>query len=93
MESTRRTDLIVARLVTLGNRLQLPLLITFSISFGVVFGILGALVAGEGWWWLTLIGLIVGILPGLFAAAFLVLVLEWMAQMLVLSQNQAAQTE
>jgi hypothetical protein len=81
-ESARTRD-IVNRLVLLGNRLQMAVVLTWVVVLTALAGILGALVWSDGWWIMALIGALVGITAGIIAAAFLMLLLEWMAQMLI----------
>ena len=78
-----RTRDVVNRLVTLGNRLQFVIILISAVFFGVLTGILGALVVDELWGLFALVGLIMGTLAGLISSAFLVLLLEWMAQLLI----------
>jgi hypothetical protein len=78
-----RTRDVVNRLVTLGNRLQFVIILISAVFFGVLAGILGALVAEGLWGLFALVGLILGTLAGLVSSAFLVLLLEWMAQLLI----------
>jgi predicted phage tail protein len=78
-----RTRGIVDRMVLLGNNLR-PFTITLSaVNFGLLFGILGALVFGDSWFVLALVGVIVGFGFGIFLASALAVLLEWMAQVLI----------
>lgn len=81
--NVERTRDIVNRLVMLGNRLQAAVVINSAVAMAALLGILGALVAEDAWGWFAIIGLLLGLLGGLFVAAFMVLVLEWMAQTLL----------
>jgi hypothetical protein len=78
-----RTRGIVDRMVLLGNNLR-PFTITLSaVNFGLLFGILGALVFRDSWFVLALVGVIVGFGFGIFLASALAVLLEWMAQVLI----------
>jgi hypothetical protein len=78
-----RTRGIVDRMVLLGNNLR-PFTITLSaVNFGLLFGILGALVFRDSWFVLALVGVIVGFCFGIFLASALAVLLEWMAQVLI----------
>ena len=80
---SERTRGIVDRMVLLGNNLR-PVTITISsVNFGVMFGILGALVLGSYWFLAALVGIIVGLGFGTFLAGALSVLLEWMAQVLI----------
>ena len=80
---SERTRGVVNRLVLLGNNLRLALILINAALFGALFGILGALVAGDGWLAFALIGVIVGLGSGFFLSGALAVVVEWMAQVLI----------
>ncbi len=81
-----RTRDVVNRLVLLGNRLQVVMVVVNAILFGALLGILGLLAAGSVGLILALVGVITGIYTGIFTAGALSTVLEWMAQMLISQQ-------
>lgn len=83
---SERTRDIVNRLVLLGNRLQVVMVVINAILFGALLGILGLLAAGAIGLILALVGVITGIYIGIFIAGALSTVLEWMAQMLISQQ-------
>jgi hypothetical protein len=83
---SERTRDIVNRLVLLGNRLQVVMVVINAILFGALLGILGLLAAGAIGLILALVGVITGIYVGIFIAGALSTVLEWMAQMLISQQ-------
>jgi len=85
-----RTRDIVNRLVLLGNRLQASIVLVWVIAMATLLGILGALVWVDGWWLLAVAGGIAGFATGIINAAFLMLVLEWMAQMLIATGERPA---
>jgi hypothetical protein len=78
-----RTRGIVNRLVLLGNNLRPATLTINAVNFGVLFGILGALILSSYWWIFALVGIIVGLGVGYFLAGALSVLLEWMAQLLI----------
>jgi len=81
-----RTSDIVNRLVLLGNNLRGVLILMNATLFGVLFGILGALVLGQLFLIFVLVGIIAGAAIGYFLANALATVIEWMAQMLISQQ-------
>ena len=78
-----RTRGVINRLVLLGNNLRLALILINAALFGVLFGILGALVSGDAWLAFGLIGIVVGLGSGFFLSGALAVVVEWMAQVLI----------
>lgn len=83
---TERTRDVVNRLVLLGNRLQVVMIVINATLFGALLGIFGVLSAGSIGLILALVGVITGIYIGIFTAGALSTVLEWMAQMLISRQ-------
>lgn len=84
----KRTSGIVDRMVLLGNNLQPATLTMNAVNFGLLFGILGAVVLGVYWWIFALVGIVVGLGVGYFLAGALSLLLEWMAQLLISIENK-----
>lgn len=85
---SNRTSGIVRRLVKLGNNLQAMMVVACGLSMGSLTGILGALVFSSAWVFFFLVGLLVGVAVGLLLGAFMVLTLEWMAQIMIIQSNQ-----
>ncbi len=82
-----RTRDVVNRLVLLGNRLQAAMIVIHATLFGGLLGILGQLAAqGIGLIIFGLAGIVIGVFIGMYIAAALAVVLEWMAQMLISHQ-------
>jgi hypothetical protein len=84
-----RTRDVVNRLVLLGNRLRGILILINAIQYGVLLGILGALVVGPYWIIAALVGVIAGLGIGFFLSNALAVILEWMAQLLISQQPRA----
>ena len=82
-----RTTSIVQRLVLIGNTLRLAVIVTNLITIGSLLSLVGQAVWPEAWWLFGIVGLAVGYGLGEYMAAFLMAVLEWMAQLLI-SQNE-----
>jgi hypothetical protein len=78
-----RTEDIVSRLVTMGNRIRISLIATSMMFWGAVLSVVGLLLIGDAWFLGTLAGLILGFFIGRSSAAMLTVVIEWMAQLLV----------
>lgn len=79
----KRTSGIVDRMVLLGNNLRPATLTINAVNFGLLFGILGALIYNSYWLIFALIGVIVGCGVGYYMAGALSVLLEWMAQLLI----------
>lgn len=79
----KRTSGIVDRMVLLGNNLRPAALTINAVNFGLLFGILGALIYSPYWFIFALVGVIVGLGFGYFLAGALSVLLEWMAQLLI----------
>lgn len=80
---SERTRGVINRLVLLGNNLRLALILINAALFGALFGILGGLVAVDGWLGFALVGILVGLGSGFFLSGALAVVVEWMAQVLI----------
>jgi hypothetical protein len=78
-----RTRGIVNRMVLLGNNLRPAAITISSVNFGLMFGIFGALTTPGYWFVFALVGVIVGLVTGIFLAGALSVLLEWMAQVLI----------
>lgn len=78
-----RTRGVIERLVLLGNNLRLALILMNAALFGVLFGILGALVIMEAWLSFALVGIVIGLGSGFFLSGALAVIVEWMAQVLI----------
>ena len=78
-----RTEGIVSRLVTIGNRIRVSLIATSMVFWGAVLSVVGLLLIGDAWFIGTLAGLILGFFIGRSSAAMWTTVIEWMAQLLV----------
>jgi hypothetical protein len=85
---SERTRSIVNRLVLLGNNLRGAMALIFGVVFAGLLGIFGVLVYGPLWWLFTLLGVIVGVVIGIYLAGAVALLLEWMAQMLIAIQPE-----
>ena len=78
-----RTKQIVHRLVAMGNTLRMFMIIFWAVVFGAVFSATTALVAGQIWWVGAILGLLFGLVIGMYLASLATVIFEWAAQMLI----------
>ena len=79
----RRSASIVDRLVKLANIFRILTILSCVLFWMAGLAVLAQSISHGSWYIGAIAGFIVGYLMGLFSSALVVVVLEWMAQMLV----------
>ena len=78
-----RTNDIVKRLVGIGNMVRLVTIASYIIILGAVLSLVGVALLDEAWWIGGISGIIIGYGLGSYTASLIIVVIEWMAQLLV----------
>lgn len=78
-----RTKQLLGRMIRLGNIIQ-PVTVGGSVLSACAAGsMMGVAVSGDSWWFFGLAGALVGYGLGSIFGAWMVITIEWMAQMLI----------
>jgi hypothetical protein len=79
----QRTQDIVARLVRTANTIRTIMIFIWAILLGIAFSLLPVLMGSDMWWLGGILGLLLGYGLGQYLAAWMTVMIEWMAQLLV----------